>query len=43
MHMHEENENNETLTWYGDKKPHMHILLLTLVILKFKSWRYLFI
>jgi hypothetical protein len=43
MLMHEEYENEGMFAWYGDRKPHMHILLLILVILKFKSWRFLFI
>jgi len=43
MLMHEEYENKEMFTLCGDRKPHMHIQLLILVILKFKSWRFVFI
>jgi hypothetical protein len=35
-------ENKGMFTWCGDRKPHMHILLLILVILRFKSRRLLF-
>jgi len=31
--MPEEHENKGLFTWYGDRKPHMHILLLTLRLL----------